>query len=79
MYLRMFIETSLKYSNSECYYLLIIPEENKESQIVNSILKKESEFLEDKSFYGTKEEIKESDDFFPFVLLKLSVPSTLKE
>lgn len=41
------------------------------------MLKKETEG--DQGWYGTKEELKDSEDFFPFILLKLTVPSTLKD
>ena len=32
---------------------------------------------EDQGWYGTKEELKESEDFYPFILIKLGVPSTI--
>jgi hypothetical protein len=31
----------------------------------------------DPSWYGTKEEIKDTEDFYPFILIKLGVPSNL--
>jgi hypothetical protein len=29
----------------------------------------------DSGWYGTKEELKEAEDFYPFILIKLAVPS----
>lgn len=78
MYLRVYVEATLKYPKNEYHSLLVIPEEGKEQKIVNSILKKESS-TENKGWYGTKEEIKDSEDFFPFVLVKLGVPLHLKD
>ena len=32
----------------------------------------------DEGWYGTKEELKESEDFYPFILIKLGVPSNIQ-
>jgi V-type H+-transporting ATPase subunit C len=74
MYLRLYVEATLKYPNSEYHTLLVMPDEGKESKVVNSILKKENVDDQNQGWYGTKEDIKDSEDFFPFVLIKLSVP-----
>ena len=31
----------------------------------------------DEGWYGTKEELKESEDFYPFILIKLGVPTNI--
>lgn len=77
LYLRLFTEASLKYGSGDYHCLLIIPEEGKEQKTIMSMLKKETEG--DQGWYGTKEELKDSEDFFPFILLKLTVPSSLKD
>jgi len=80
MYLRLYVEASLKYPSSDYHTLLVIPEEGREPKVVNAMLKKENDLGgEADVWYGTKEELKESEDFFPFVLVKLSVPQSLKE
>lgn len=79
MYLRLYVESTLKYPSSEYHSLLVIPEDNKESKVVNLMLKKENDLSGTIGWYGTKEEIKDSEDFFPFVLIKLSVPQSLKD
>lgn len=80
MYLRLYVEASLKYPNSDYHTLLVIPEDGRETKVVNAMLKKENDTGgESDGWYGTKEELKDSEDFFPFVLIKLSVPLTLKD
>lgn len=79
MYLRLYIEATLKYPNSDYHSLLVIPDEGKESKVVAAMLKKENDIEGAPGWYGTKEEIKDTEDFFPFVLIKLGVPSSLKE
>ena len=77
LYLRLFTEASLKYGTGDFHSILVIPEEGKEAKITSSMLKKESDGHQ--GWYGTKEELKDTEDFFPFILLKLSVPSTLQD
>ena len=81
MHLRLYTEASLKYVSSDYHSILVIPEEGKESKVVSAMLKKENADTDDSTagWYGTKEEIKDSEDFFPFVLIKLGVPSSLKD
>lgn len=80
MYLRLYVEATLKYPNSEYYTLLVMPDEGKEAKVVNSILREENDVSkQDEGWYGTKEDIKDTEDFFPFVLVRLSVPSSFKD
>jgi V-type H+-transporting ATPase subunit C len=32
---------------------------------------------DNQGWYGTKEELKDTEDFYPFILIKLGVPSTI--
>ena len=45
----------------------------KEQKIVSTMIKKFTDSNEE-GWYGTKEELKESEDFYPFILIKLGVP-----
>lgn len=76
MYLRLYVEASLKYPSSDYHTLLVIPEEGKEPKVVNSMLKKENEHDGNQGLFGTKEDLKDTEDFFPFVMIKLGVPSS---
>jgi hypothetical protein len=33
--------------------------------------------LDEAGWYGTKEELKDTEDFYPFILIKLGVPTYL--
>ena len=43
MYLRLYVEATLKYPNSEYHTLLVMPDEGKEAKVVNSILREEND------------------------------------
>lgn len=77
MYLRLYTEATLKYGTSDYHCLVVIPEEGKEAKIITNMLKKETDGHP--GWYGTKEDLKETEDFFPFILLKLGVPLHLKD
>lgn len=79
MYLRLYIEATLKFPGNDYHTLLVIPEEGREPRVVNAMLKKENDNEGMQGWYGTKEELKDTEDFFPFVVIKLGVPSTLKD
>lgn len=78
LYLRMYTESNLKYGNNDYHSILVIPDDGKEQKITSSMIKKESDNHQ-QGWYGTKEELKESEDFFPFILLKLGVPLHFKD
>jgi V-type H+-transporting ATPase subunit C len=77
LYLRLYTEATLKYGSGDYHCVLVIPEEGKETKVTSLMLKKETDG--NPGWYGTKEELKDTEDFFPFVLLKLGVPAHLKD
>jgi V-type H+-transporting ATPase subunit C len=83
-FLRLYVESTLKYGNSEHYQCIIFTQHGKEATVVSKMIKVFSDssifynlILDDAGWYGTKEEIKDTEDFYPFILIKLAVPSYL--
>ena len=75
--LRLYCESTLKYGSNEYYCINILVNPGREMKVVSQMIKCSSEDVGDPSWYGTKEEIKDSEDFYPFILIKLGVPSTI--
>ena len=75
-FLRLFVESSLKYGSSDYYSCVVFTPHGKEQKVVSTMIKVFND-TEDQGWYGTKEELKESEDFYPFILIKLGVPSTI--
>jgi V-type H+-transporting ATPase subunit C len=73
-YLRLYVESNLKYANNDYLTCIVFCNQGKEQKIVSTMIKKFSDSNE-AGWYGTKEELKESEDFYPFILIKLGVPS----
>jgi V-type H+-transporting ATPase subunit C len=46
----------------------------KETKVVSLMIKAFTE-TGDQGWYGTKEELKDTEDFFPFILIKLGCPT----
>jgi len=75
--LRLYCESTLKYGSNEYYCINILVNPGREMKVVSQMIKCSSEDVGDPSWYGTKEEIKDSEDFYPFILIKLGVPNTI--
>ena len=75
-YLRLYVESNLKYGNSDYFTCIVFCNVGKEQKIVSTMIKKFTDSNEE-GWYGTKEELKESEDFYPFILIKLGVPSNI--
>ena len=75
-YLRLYVESNLKYGNSDYFTCIVFCNVGKEQKIVSTMIKKFTDSNE-VGWYGTKEELKESEDFYPFILIKLGVPSNI--
>ena len=73
-YLRLYVESNLKYGNSDYFTCIVFCNAGKEQKIVSTMIKKFTDSNE-VGWYGTKEELKETEDFYPFILIKLGVPS----
>ena len=73
-YLRLYVESSLKYGNSDYFTCIVFCNVGKEQKIVSTMIKKFTG-SDEVGWYGTKEELKETEDFYPFILIKLGVPS----
>ena len=73
-YLRLYVESNLKYGNSDYFTCIVFCNVGKEQKIVSTMIKKFTDSNE-VGWYGTKEELKETEDFYPFILIKLGVPS----
>jgi len=74
--LRLYCEATLKYGSNEYYCINILANTGKEAKVVSQMIKCTSD-VGDPSWYGTKEEIKDTEDFYPFILVKLGVPSSI--
>jgi V-type H+-transporting ATPase subunit C len=74
MFLRLYVESTLKYGSGEYYSCLVFAQANKEAKIVSHMIKTFNDNSEI-GWYGTKEELKDSEDFFPFILIKLGAPT----
>lgn len=75
-YLRLYVEASLKYGNNDYFSSVIFVPLNKEQKAVKVLINAFND-TSDKEWYGTKEDLKESEDFYPFILIKLGCPSTI--
>lgn len=76
-FLRLFVEASLKYGTTADYYSCVVfCPHGKEQKVVSTMIKIFND-TSDQGWYGTKEELKESEDFYPFILIKLGVPTTI--
>lgn len=75
--LRLYCESTLKYGSNEYYCINILVNPGREIKVVSQMIKHSSEDVGDPSWYGTKEEIKDSEDFYPFILVKMGVPSNI--
>lgn len=73
-FLRLFVECSLKYGTSEYYSTIIFIPHGKEQKVVSTLIKVFND-TNDQGWYGTKEDLKDTEDFYPFILIKLGVPS----
>ena len=58
------------------YSCVIFTPHGKEQKAVSTMIKVFND-TEDQGWYGTKEELKETEDFYPFILIKLGVPSAI--
>lgn len=75
-FLRLYVEASLKYGSSEYFASTIFIPLAKEQKAVKALINAFSDTKE-KDWYGTKEDLKETEDFYPFILIKVGCPSTI--
>ena len=75
-FLRLYVESSLKYGTSDYYSCIVFTSQGKEQKCVSTMIKTFND-TNDEGWYGTKEELKESEDFYPFILIKLGVPTNI--
>ena len=75
-YLRLYVESCLKYTSGDYYSVMVYTPKDKEQKLVSIMIKTFNDTKE-QGWYGTKEELKESEDFYPFILIKMSVPSSI--
>jgi len=75
-YLRLYVESCLKYTSGDYYSVMVYTPREKEQKLVSIMIKTFTDTKE-QGWYGTKEELKESEDFYPFILIKISVPSSI--
>ena len=75
-FLRLYVESSLKYGTSDYYSCIVFTSQGREQKCVSTMIKTFND-TNDEGWYGTKEELKESEDFYPFILIKLGVPSSI--
>lgn len=73
-FLRLYVECSLKYGNSDYYSTIIFIPHGKEHKVVSTLIKVFND-TNDQGWYGTKEDLKDTEDFYPFILIKLGVPT----
>ena len=66
----------LKYTSGDYYSLMVYVPKDKEQRLINTMIKTFSNTKE-QGWYSTKEELKESEDFYPFILIKIFVPSSI--
>ena len=72
--MRLHTESTLKYGLSEFYTCVVMTQPGKETKVVSQMIKAFTE-TGDQGWYGTKEELKDTEDFFPFILIKLGCPT----
>ena len=75
-YLRLYVESCLKYTSGDYYSVMVYVPKEKEPKLVSIMIKTFNDTKE-QGWYGTKEELKETEDFYPFILIKISVPSSI--
>ena len=75
-FLRLYVESSLKYGTSDYYSCIVFTSQGREQKCVSTMIKTFNDTKE-QGWYGTKEELKETEDFYPFILVKISVPSSI--
>ena len=75
-YLRLYVESCLKYTSGDYYSVMVYVPRDKEQKLISTMIKTFNDTKE-QGWYGTKEELKESEDFYPFILVKISVPSSI--
>ena len=75
-YLRLYVESCLKYTSGDYYSVMVYTPKDKEQKLVSTMIKTFNDTKE-QGWYGTKEELKEQEDFYPFILIKISVPSSI--
>ena len=75
-YLRLYVESCLKYTSGDYYSVMVYVPRDKEHKLVSIMIKTFNDTKE-QGWYGTKEELKETEDFYPFILIKISVPSSI--
>jgi len=66
----------LKYGTEPYFSCIISTVHGKETKVVSQMIKAFSD-TSDSGWYGTKEELKETEDFYPFILIKLGAPTFL--
>ena len=75
-YLRLYVESCLKYTSGDYYSVMVDCPKDKEQKLISTMIKTFNDTKE-QGWYGTKEELKETEDFYPFILVKISVPSSI--
>ena len=75
-YLRLYVESCLKYTSGDYYSVMVYVSKDKEQKLISTMIKTFNDTKE-QGWYGTKEELKETEDFYPFILVKISVPSSI--
>ena len=75
-YLRLYVESCLKYTSGDYYSVMVYVPKDKEQRLISTMIKTFNDTKE-QGWYGTKEELKETEDFYPFILIKISVPSSI--
>ena len=75
-YLRLYVESCLKYTSGDYYSVMVYTPKEKEQRLISTMIKTFNDTKE-QGWYGTKEELKENEDFYPFILIKISVPTSI--
>lgn len=75
-YLRLYVESCLKYTSGDYYSVIVYVPKEREQKLISIMIKTFNDTKE-QGWYGTKEELKEQEDFYPFILVKISVPSSI--
>ena len=77
-YLRLYVESNLKYTSNDYYSVMVYVPKEREQKLISIMIKTFNDTKE-QGWYGTKEELKESEDFYPFILVKISVPQSINK
>lgn len=67
--LRAMLEVNMRFGSDPVLYAVVIPKAGKEKEVMKEL--SEAESGDHKEMYGTKEELEDSEDFFPFVCVQL--------